>query len=62
MKVAKLNDGRVVLLIKEAQHVQFSEYRHVLVNDNLNARQQRWKPYWILETCVQWIMDFGEVK
>jgi len=57
MRVANLSTGKIVLLIKDAQHVAFSKYEHVLVNDNINARQPRWKPYWEIATLVVWILE-----
>lgn len=60
MLVGKLNDGRIVRVIKTAQPVAFSEYEHVLINDNINARQPRWKPYWVISTSVVWLLEIGE--
>ncbi len=60
MIVAKINNGKIVKVLKGAQSVAFSEFRHTLVNDNLEARQPRWKPYWVLETSVVWMIDLGE--
>ena len=60
--VAKLSNGKIVLVLKEAQEVRFSEFRHVLINDNLDARQQRWKPYWVLETTVVWMLRISKTS
>lgn len=60
MLVGKLNTGQIVLVIKPSQSVLFSDYEHVLVNDNVNARQARWKPYLVISTSVVWILDIGE--
>ena len=60
MQVAKLNNGRIVKLIKHQHKVMFSKFEHSLVNDNLNAIPQRYKPYWIISTSVVWVMDIGE--
>lgn len=62
MLIAKLSTGKVVRVLKEAQPVQFSGFDHVLVNDNLDARQARWKPYWVLGTLVVWVLNFPESK
>jgi len=59
MLVAKLSTWQIVRVLKESQPVQFSEFEHVLVNDNLNARQQRWKPYWVLATLIAWRLTIG---
>ena len=62
MLVAKLATGQIVRVLKEAQPDQFSEFDHVLVNDNLDARQARWKPYWVIGTSVAWVLNFPESK
>ncbi len=58
LRIAKLSNGEIVLVIKSAQSVGFSEYKHVLVNDNINARRERFDPYWVIETCVVWYMEW----
>ena len=60
MQIAKLNNGRIVKLIKHQQRVLFSQFQHSLVNDNINAIPQRHKPYWVISTSVVWVMDIGE--
>jgi len=60
MQVAKLCTGQIVRVLKPSQKVLFSPYEHTLINDNLNARQARWKPYWIPSTTVVWQLDIEE--
>ncbi len=60
MQVAKLCTGQIVRVLKPSQKVLFSPYEHTLVNDNLNARQARWKPYWVCSTTVAWLLDIEE--
>ena len=58
MKVAKLSDGRVVQLLKQAQPVRFASGLHVLVADRLTAVPSRIIPYWVPATFVVRVIDF----
>lgn len=58
MKVAKLSDGRVVQLLKQAQPVRFASGQHVLVADRLTAVPSRITPYWVPATFVVRVIDF----
>lgn len=58
MRVAKLSDGRIVQLLKQAQHVSFSSRKHVLVASQLITRARKIEPFWAKDTAVVWVLNF----
>lgn len=59
MLIAKLITGKIVLVLKPAQSVQFSPYKHVLVSSVLNEKSSQWDLRWVLETTVTWYLNIS---
>lgn len=60
IRVAKLCTGQLVAIVKEAQHVQFSPYKHVLVATKITSRFGSVDPKWVPETYIAYRIDIEE--
>lgn len=60
MRIAKLSTDRIVLFLDGPKDVVFAAGQHVLVSNIVTDNPRRIDPYWILDTYVVGVADFGD--
>ena len=60
MRIAKLSTDRIVLCLSEPKTVSFADGLHVLVSNVITTNPRRLDPYWVMQSLVVWVIEFGE--